>query len=269
MDIPKTLVIGINMHGELNLDVNKNPIYAIVPENMYISTINSVAPGVPNISTLENYDMFAEHISEKIKTITDWDTIDIEHLTVEIRELLVELNEEQSRDIIKLAQQNYSKGNMTDKMKAAYAHHYNKSFQIKNYHGGMRIPDKIFLKFTDREIENIAPDGLEDSYYFNKIVLYNLEGEPDLFEFLEMVGHSVDRITISQMCDFLNSLGVVNLIIVDLSCSIFRGETELTEREIRYARRQMIGGKKIKTRKYKNKNKPRNSKKKRKTKRRI
>jgi len=254
------------MHGELILNSNNEPIYTTVPENLTVYTINSVAPGVPNISTLENYENLSEQIYAKVETIEDWNTVNAENLSEELKRLLVELNKEQSEEIIKLVQQNYSK-RIKNEHHANYAYHYDKSFQIKTYYGNQNIPNKLFLKFTENEIEQIEQDDDIENGYFNKIVLYNLEGQPDLFELLEAVsGNQFDRIDISQICDFFTSLGVENLIIVDLSCSIFRGENPLSERETRYARRQfskLYGGKK--TRKYKKKRKS----KKRKTKQRI
>ena len=297
MDIPKTLIIGINMHGELILNgilrlaspdsnqvtcdlrlshlvVSNEPIYGTVPENLTVYTINSVAPGVPNISTLKNYENLSEQINEKVQTIEDLDTVNAEDLTEELKDLLVELNKDQSQEIIKLAQQNYSKG-IKNEHQANYAHHYNKSFQINTYYSNENIPNKLFLKFTESEISKIDQDGIEDGIenriedgYFNKIVLYNLAGQHDLFKLLEVVSDiKLDRINISQMCDFFTSLGIENLIIVDLSCSIFRGEKQLSQREIRYARQQYSkfrAGKK--TRKYRTMSKNRISKKKRKPK---
>jgi len=51
----------------------------------------------------------------------------------------------------------------------------------------------------------------------------------------------IDRITLGQILEFVVNLGVENVIIVDLSCSVFIGQTEhLSERNIRHLRRQMI-----------------------------
>ena len=71
--------------------------------------------------------------------------------------------------------------------------------------------------------------------------MYNLKGEPDIFEMLAEVGMDIDSITLGQILEFVVNLGVENVIIVDLSCSVFIGQAEhLSERNIRHLRRQMI-----------------------------
>ena len=91
----KTLVIGINMHGEIPLMENGYPNTVTVPNNMYINMINAVAPGVPNISNLENYETLSENISERIQDITDWNSFtknEVDNLSNSIRELLITNN---------------------------------------------------------------------------------------------------------------------------------------------------------------------------------
>jgi hypothetical protein len=101
--------------------------------------------------------------------------------------------------------------------------------------------DKLFLKFTDGELIN--PNNIQE-HYFNKIVIYNLANEPDLFDMLKSVGLDLDQITLFQMIEFLVNIGVENLIIVDLSCGIFKSDSglklKLTDRYIRYQRQQML-----------------------------
>ena len=58
---------------------------------------------------------------------------------------------------------------------------------------------------------------------------------------LQSVGMDIEQITTSQLIEFLSSLGVENLIIVDFSCYVFKGETiHLTERNIRHTRRKIM-----------------------------
>lgn len=241
MNIPKTLVIGINMHGEIHLTGDGTPLNSIVPENMHINIINAVVPGVPNISTLENYENLAENISEKVKDISDWNNLtqpQISEITQNIKEMLVATNDEQSNDIINQYQKSYNKGNINTHFKD-FAHSYNKSFKITSYTSRQSIPDKLYLKFLPGEAEN--PNDVEENY-FNKIVLYNLDGEPDIFELFKTFGTNLDQIKTSELIEFVVSLGVQNLIIIDLSCSVFKGEHKfLTERNIRQMRRTMMG----------------------------
>jgi len=55
------------------------------------------------------------------------------------------------------------------------------------------------------------------------------------------IGSDINQITLGQMLEFFVNLGVKNLIMVDMSCSTFRGKSEfLTERNIRQLRRQIL-----------------------------
>jgi hypothetical protein len=150
---------------------------------------------------------------------------------------LVKTNKEQSKDIIKEHQRLYSK-NKVSKTFQQFAHQYDHSFRITTYDSGHKMPDKLYSKFGEGEALN--PDNIEEKY-FNTVVLYNLEGESDIFEILQSVGMDIDQITTSQLIEFLSSLGVENLIIVDFSCYVFKGESKhLTERNIRHTRRKIM-----------------------------
>ena len=97
--------------------------------------------------------------------------------------------------------------------------------------------DKLFIKFSEGELIN--PDNFPE-HYFNKIILYNLD-EFNLFNMLESVGINVEQITMEQLMEFLVSLGVQNLIVVDLSCSVFNGNQKfLSDRNIRQLRRNIL-----------------------------
>ena len=66
--IPETLVIGVFLHGELHMKDNGELNYYIVPDGMNLTIINSVGPGLPNISTLQDYENMASKISVKVKS---------------------------------------------------------------------------------------------------------------------------------------------------------------------------------------------------------
>jgi hypothetical protein len=238
----KTLVIGANMHGVIPLMENGYPNRVAVPPNMYINMISASAPGVPNICKFENYESLSENVSERIQGITNWNTFtknEVDNLANSIQELLITNNKEQSDDIINFHRQSYKKNNLNVHFQN-FAHHYDKSYIIKTYKSGDSIPEKFYIKFRDGEVE--LPEDSEE-IYFNKIVLYNLDGQPDLFELLETMGMHIDQINTSQMIELLSNLGVENIIIVDLSCSVFTGAKEfITPRHASYTRRNMLKG---------------------------
>ena len=242
MSIPKTLVIGIYLHGVFELNENGLPDEDRVPNGMRLNIINGVAPGVPNISTLEDYENMAKKISKRIKRRENYSKLtktQIDDLCLNLRDLLVRINKNQANDIIKEHQLLYKKDKVNQTLQK-FCYQYGNSFKIKTYESSDIIPNKLFIKFSEGEVIN--PYNIPE-HYFNKIVLYNLEGEPDLFQILKSSNLDIDQITIGQLMEFLVNLGVENLIIVDLSCSVFNGNPEfLTERNIRQTRRKILFG---------------------------
>ena len=236
----KTLVIGIYLHGQYRLDSTGSIENDNVPNGMRVNIIHSAAPGVPDISTLEVKENMAKKISEKIQTNRDYNKLtkeEIYNLTEELRDLLVEENKDQSNDIIKLHQHNYS-FNETSSYLQEFSHHYDNAFKIVYYQELQTITNKIFTQFTQGELLN--RDNVE-THYINKIVIYNLEGEPNLFDLFRLINRTFDTITLGQLITFFSSFGVENLIIIDATCSVFKGhEFHLTDRNIRQIRRQML-----------------------------
>jgi hypothetical protein len=232
--IPNTLIIGVFLHGELHLTDNGDIDNDIVPDGMRVTVINSVAPGVPNISTLEDYEHIATQISKTVKRRKNYDELtnsQINMIAENLRDTIVKENKAQANDIINEHQ------HLINPILQKFAHQYGNSFKIKTYEANDKIPNKLFIKFSEGEVIN--PDNIPENY-FNNIVLYNLE-ELDLFKMLESAGLDIDQITLGEMLEFLVNLGVQNLIMVDLSCSVFKGKSEfLTERNIRLKRRKML-----------------------------
>jgi hypothetical protein len=248
MNLPKTLIIGVTTHGEIHLDNNCQPLKYAVPENMYINIINASVPGVPNISKLENYEDMSERISQKINTITNWDTFtksDVNQLSTNLQQLLIEENQEQSADLIKIHQKLYNKG-IKDVNMERFSHHYDKAFSISTFEHGDYMPNKLYVKFEPNELDEM--DKNIEQYYINKIILYNAEGEPDIFNLFETIGFSLNAINVGDLISFLQPLGVQNLLIIDLSCYVFKSSNDnclISDTQIRYLRRTMKkGGKK-------------------------
>ena len=239
--IPKTLVIGVFLHGELHIKYNGEINNDIVPDGIRVTVINAVAPGVPNISTLQDYENIATKISKNIKRRKNYDKLtksQIRCLSGSLRDMLVSENQNQAIDIIKEHQYLYSKNNVNPTFQK-FAYQYGNAFKMKTYEANENIPNKLFIRFSEGEVIN--PDNIKENY-FNNIVLYNLE-ELDLFSMLLSSGLDINQITLGQILEFFVNLGVENLIMVDMSCSTFKANPEfLTERNIRQTRRKMIFG---------------------------
>jgi len=167
--IPKTLVIGVFLHGELHIKDNGELNYDIVQDGMHVTIINAVGPGVPNISTLQDIENMASKISVKVKRRKNYDKLtksQIKKLSESLRDMLVSENKNQSIDIIKEHQYLYSRQKVNHTFQK-FAHQYGNAFKIKTYNTNDFIPNKLFIKFSEGEVIN--PDNIQENY-FNNIV---------------------------------------------------------------------------------------------------
>lgn len=242
MSMPKTMIVGVFLHGTLHIKNNGEVNTINVPDGMHVTVINAVAPGVPNISTLQEYENIATKISTFVKTkkrkYNKLTKPQIETLSVHVKNMLVSENKNQATDIIKEHQYLYSKKDVNPNFQK-YTYQYGNAFQIKAYNTNDTIPNKLFIRFSEKELVN--PDNIKETY-FNNIVLYNYD-ELYLFNMLLSVGLDINQITLEQMLEFFIVLGVENVIMIDMSCSVFNSTPEfLTERNIRQTRRQMLFG---------------------------
>lgn len=116
------------LHGELHLSDNGELNMYDVPSHICVTFINAVAPGIQNISTLEDYENMATKISKVVKRRQSYNELtnyQINKVVVNLRNMLVRENKEQSNDIIKLHQHLYCKIKLT--------------FHTKNLHINMVI----------------------------------------------------------------------------------------------------------------------------------
>lgn len=238
--IMNTLVIGINMHGEIPLQENGKVYTDTIPNNMNISIISSVAPGIPFVSTLSNSENLLNKIPTKLKQVKDWNKLtnsQLTKITKHIRNLLVDTNIKEANNIVKESQHLYVR-NKTNTIYQKFSQYYDNSFKVTSYCGGDVFTDKLFIKFLDGEVLN--PFNITENY-FNKLTILNSNEQQDIFQMLKICGLNIEQIWLSELFEFLLNIGVENLIIIDLSCSIFTGDPKyLTDRHIRYLRREMI-----------------------------
>ena len=267
----KTLVIGINLHGEIPIDNNCEPEMIKVPNN-YIIKLNTVAPGVPNISTIENYNNLGDIVKRFVKEnkwLNDpmkssrlekkYKTRMLQFVT-ELKEKFIEENKDNIAGIESeyfsyflsskmgvLNVQRCKKGVMPEshKHKKYFIHNTDRMYGITEFGKDDVIENKLFSKFSPEQIEQygIDEDQLGYDKGFNKIVIYNFEDAvtQDLFEMLHVsFGLELTEITLFDLIDLFTNMSVENLIVIDLSCSTFKSDKGLTSRTTRCLRREIM-----------------------------
>jgi hypothetical protein len=248
--LPKTLVLGFNLHGEIPLNEKGNPYTKILKLKQLIQ-INAVTYGVPNVSTFETYDKLSKIVSdfncENNIGLDNEDTSEnLIDYTTKIQNLLIENNEEEVRDIEKQHKKLTKQcgGKQTEMLNkfGSYVHNSDKSYKIYSFIESDIILNKTFYKFTPEEIKYYElSEDINQNSYFNKIVVYNMEGKVDIFELLESIGYKLTEITLFNLIDLLHGMGVENLISIDLSCFVFKnikGEL-ISDRANRITRRNI------------------------------
>jgi hypothetical protein len=247
----KTLVVGINLHGETILDKDNN-LETKISDNRFIVKMDAVSPGVPNISTFENYNKLIEITGNLVKS-NDWlnDPMTSERLFVgsykeqminfvkSIKRKFIEENEENVKGI----EREYTKKKKNDQSLEHlqnFVHNKDSMFIISIIDKDETITNKLFSKFTKDELEqyNINEDKLADDG-FNKIIIYNLDNE-NMVDVFDLLGPEYTYLTLFNLIDLLNGMGAENIIFIDLSCSVFSSDNAITKRTIRTIRRRIM-----------------------------
>ena len=247
----KTLVVGINLHGEIPLDKDANP-ESRRSDNKFIIKLDAVAPGVPNISTFENYNSLSEITRELVKS-NDWlndpmqserqfiDTYkpNMEKFVNTIKSRFLEENNENVRGVERLYSQ---KRKQNEPVEHEQTFIYNKDtlYTISTFDQGDLLTNKLFLKFTSEELDQLGIDEDDiEGQGFNKILIYNLDDKTPIDVF-DLLGPDFTQITLFNLIDLLTGMGAENIIFIDMSCSIFTSDSVITKRTIRDARRRLM-----------------------------
>lgn len=246
----KTLVIGINLHGEIPLDKDNNPETRKL-DNSFIITMDAVTPGVPFISTLENYNNLSE-ITKKLVKSNDWlnypmqsDRQFAETYKNKMIDFVTTIKTKfikETTENVKGIEHEYSKKRKHNEPfghEQDFIHNKDSLFTISTFDNGDSIANKLFLKFTQEELDQLNIDEIADKD-FNKIIIYNL----DNIDVFELLGPEYTSITLFNLIDLLTGMGAEKIIFIDLSCSVFISDSKITKRTIRNVRRQIIKSKK-------------------------
>ena len=238
--------------GVLKETVSYKPPLDLIPETTPLKIkqliqLNSVACGVPNVSNIQIFNELSLLINEFFEGTKHFLTKSrslekFEWYINLLRNVLIYKNEPYLKQILsEIREIDISTLSEPEKKRAEsiqqFLHSTGKAYEIHTFSEGDPIMNKKFIKLNPYELEgDIGP-------YVNKIVEYNTK--VDIIEMIEeMVDIKMRSITLFNMIDFLHSLGVETIIIVDLSCSIFvHNDVVLTDPRLIRALRRSMGGK--------------------------
>lgn len=262
MNYPETALIVITSHGEI--PVTKDPItkeivpytFIIPNEIQTITKLSVVAPGVCNITNTEDVDDFVKTLMGKIKDQNEYNSL----LTDPVNYLnfLAEFNKEIEKQVVNEAiQEKHAKTEDYDPtVHDDYVYHINKRYNVTQYKSDDEMLNKVYSRNNRTELNRSAWD--------HQMILVNALGKPDLFT--EINGKSFQdknsELVFSNVVEFLKNKGVKNIILIDLSCSVFESQFELSKRGERGVRREIFGkklfGGKYRMKTHKNKIKSKN-----------
>ena len=253
---PETMVVVITAHGEINVkrhsDGSEEPSLFTIPDNMSLTRINAVAPGVCNY--VDAY--FAANVITKIKEKKR----EIGDLTEANMHMLSDILADEIKKITKAdLHRNYV--NDQDEQNIAYLkdfnHHIGKICTKTIHPGGTEVVNKLY-----------TVDKASTSYDDNILLLDVPDipgGELNILtrDFFYKNGSSSKAkppyaIDLENLLKYLKKHKVKNIILIDLSCSVFTG-SEMSLRSQRSKRRKLIsanqGGKKTRSKHKRSKHK--------------
>lgn len=118
------------------------------------------------------------------------------------------------------------------KLVQRYLDTLNSSFQVKTYKRGDALFNKRFTKFGEAELHanSVTDEALEEG--FNKIMLFNLSKEVYDIDLFDVIPFPLEELTLYDMINFLVGMGIKDIILFDLSCSVFCMREILSPEEV-------------------------------------
>ena len=237
---PETMIVVVTAHGEISVETQPDgtltPALLTIPDNMNLTRINAVAPGICNYSDAK----FADVVIREIKKI--YEPVLSKHSPKKIQDLsdqlTLKVKEITKADLKRV----YVKGT-ADEQEIQYLQNFNHHVDkicTKSLHPGC---SQALNKIYNTEVESTTSD--------DKILLLNAPGgEINVLskKFFAKNGTVDDiegpyAIDLANLLKYLRKRGVINIILIDLSCSVFTDPSykAFTPREERGLRRSATG----------------------------
>lgn len=264
MDYPRKAIVAVTAHGAILVDNTGRPTTFIPPRGMKITKLSAVTPGVCNLMDPGNdADFYVKTLLDNLEIIEDskqstnprTNSTVMKDLGDGFREADLETTVRDEEENIRYSRKR--KG-MANEHSEQYLYQSDKSYPSTVY-----VNTPVINKYYSRKAEEAFKSNTPWDY---TITVLNMTGFPDLLREMPVRSNRMDiTLTLEQICKFLYSNGVRELILVDFSCSTFltRGEditdpqvVEISPIDARALRRELLasglhGGKKRKTKKTK------------------
>ncbi len=220
---PKTLILHLAIHG-CHIHENYNELNSFkLPIGMKLKYIKAAKTGIPGMTHYDQWnDETNNEVFQKIIEANTKGLLNKKTRAIMINTIMDEIKYE-NKDNFTIDENNVKAKKMlkleVDSEEEDYVKNYDKFFTVQKYdstHGKeARILNKIFSKET-------RPD--KQIYRLTKILIMNIEGYPDLFDFFkkENPEHDENNIYLEDLINFCKDKGSKHIIIFDFSCSVYR-----------------------------------------------
>jgi len=239
----KTAVLFITTHGSITIteeetaDVNT----LIVPEGITIKRASVSVPGECNIVSEDDVNDYVKIINKYMSELTSNRETTQDHAIQTIMLTIKKIGLEEVEGLTNKLKSLKGKPEF-DEDEEGFVHNYNYGFKIDTINSGKEIINKKYERYDSKSSKN------------NWVIkVMNIKGQPDLLSFLKRQTRSENSIvTLREILYFLQSKGVENIVILDISCGTFfttadEGFDRRTIRRLRRSIKKSFGGKRNKT----------------------
>jgi len=214
---PDIAVVLVTSHGTVKINPTTQQPYTFnVPENVSLTLLNAVTPGVCNFWDTDDTQHFTEYLLKKLKNEEEVEILknDPDAFINSLVEILKGYDVKMLNELYE-NKKNKAKNKDYDVDEEQFIYHYDKSYTIYSYNEGDAVVNKEYSR-------NNKTEQNESAWNF-KVLLINKFGVPDLIR--ELRGRNKqdkdDYISFEDIINFLKEDNVKHVIFLDLSCSNF------------------------------------------------
>jgi len=214
---PETVVVLVTSHGKIKVKSTTFEDYSFhIPDNMSMTILNAVAPGICNFIEPEDSDDFAKKLIQKIKEdenglqlLENNPPAFINSLINILKEYDMKLKKEKIYHNLSIKDEEH------DIDEEEYIHHDDKSYNISSFVSGDEVTNKEYSR------NNLTEKNKGDWDF--KINVMNVTGFPELIEILKGRSYQdvYSNVYLEEIVNYLQQQGVKHIVLFDLTCSPF------------------------------------------------